>query len=317
MDPSRWFDGADLGIIPPVPTHQTEDQQPQYLAGCKWTSENWSCPYDAVFMSFWSIYKQSSPHWREDWVECSPDWNGPLGNNFDHLILLARTPLNTDDQAVWFCRYRDRFRDQLSHVDSESFPRWGPATAPVVRILRFTFGRFNGPYVEQDLICSKCGALSRAEIDICFLIGGLQRNLRNSAPSLQVVWEEFLRRYQTKPFYKQARCHCNGQNIVQRLRMPGAPWIWFERGEASPVGPSLTITFSSPPQQLTYSLRAIIYSGGNHFTVRFREESGEWWKHDGQLASGVPQPDNVQSEAELLTNNGRFANAFIYRRDDH
>ena len=237
MDPGRWFNGTDLGIIPPVPTHQAEDQQPQYLAGCKWTSENWSCPYDAVFMSFWSIYKQSSPRWREDWVECSPDWNGPLGDNFDHLILLTRTPLNTDDQAAWFSRYRDHFRDQLSRADSESFPRWGPATAPAVRILRFIFGRFNGPYVEQDLICLKCRAPSRAKIDICFLIGGLQRNLRNLAPSLDVIWEEFLRRYETKPFHQQARCHCNGQNRVERLSMPAPPGFGSNAGRLHPLDP--------------------------------------------------------------------------------
>lgn len=99
--------------------------------------------------------------------------------------------------------------------------------------------------------------------------------------------------------------------------MPATPWIWFERESASPAGPSLTITFCSPPQQLTYSLRAIIYSGGSHFTVRFRDGSGGWWQDDGQLASGIPQPDNIQSEAELLLNNERFANILIYRRDDH
>ena len=80
--------------------------------------------------------------------------------------------------------------------------------------------------------------------------------------------------------------------------------------------PSLSLAFNSPSQQLTYSLRSIVYFGGNHFTVRLREQSGRWWKHNGQIASGVPQPDNVQSASELLTNDGRSTSIYIYRRDD-
>jgi hypothetical protein len=55
--------------------------------------------------------------------------------------------------------------------------------------------------------------------------------------------------------------------------MPDTPWIWFEREKLSPVTPSLTLTFNSPSQQLSYSLRSIIYAGGNRFTVRFRDQS--------------------------------------------
>ena len=80
---------------------------------------------------------------------------------------------------------------------------------------------------------------------------------------------------------------------------------------------SLTLKFNSPLQQLNYSLQAIIYVGRNHFTVCFRELSGRWWKHDSQVSSGVPQPDNIQSEVEILTNDNHFACTLIYRRDDH
>ena len=79
----------------------------------------------------------------------------------------------------------------------------------------------------------------------------------------------------------------------------------------------MILTFDSPSQQLSYSLQAIIYSGGKHFTVRFRDQSGMWWKHDSQVASGVPQLDNIQSEANLLMNSTRFAHLLIYRSDNH
>jgi hypothetical protein len=123
---NHGFNGAGLGVVPPPPTSRTIVQQPQpYSTGCVWTAEDWSCSYDAVFMAFWSLYEQSSTSWRDDWMRYAPDWNGPLGNNFDHLILLANTPVTPRDHAEWFCHYRDRFRDQLSHTDPRSFPRRG------------------------------------------------------------------------------------------------------------------------------------------------------------------------------------------------
>ena len=78
----------------------------------------------------------------------------------------------------------------------------------------------------------------------------------------------------------------------------------------------LTLTFDSPPQQLNYGLWAIIYAGGNHFTMHFCDKSGNWWRHNGRVASGVPQPDDVQSEVDLM-NGAHFACTLIYCRDDY
>ena len=94
------------------------------------------------------------------------------------------------------------------------------------------------------------------------------------------------------------------------------PWIWFEQGDRSIVRPSLTLTFDSHPKRLSYSLRVIIYAGENHFTTCFRDKSGGWWMYNGQITSGVPQSEDIQSEAELLENDTHFASALIYHRDD-
>ena len=99
--------------------------------------------------------------------------------------------------------------------------------------------------------------------------------------------------------------------------MPDVLWIWFEWDRSSPVLPSLTLTFDSSPQQLNYGLQAIIYAGGNHFTMHFHDKSGNWWRHDGQVASGVLQPNDVQSEVDLLMNGARFACTLIYHCDDY
>lgn len=311
------FDGTELGFVPLPPTRRTGDQQPhRYTAGCVWTKEDWSCSYDAVFMSFWSLYEQSSAGWRDDWVRHAPDWNTPLGNNFDHLIILADTPISAHDHAEWFSRYRDRFRDQLSQANPSSFPRRGPFAAFADRILELMFGRDTGPYLEQHLVCSDCRTLSQTELETWLLGLGVGHDRGTPIP-LHTVWTRFIQRSRMDAPRRGSVCSCcKGQNKVRALRMPDVPWIWFERGEHSPVTPSLTLTFDSPPQQLSYSLRAIIYAGGNHFTARFRDQSGSWWRHDGQVSSGVPQADDIQSEVQLLMNDTRFASLLIYRRDD-
>jgi hypothetical protein len=308
---------VELGLVPPRPSCDTGDRQPPYTAGCVWTEEDWSCSYDAVFMAFWSLYEQSSPGWRNDWVRLTPEWNIPLSDNFNHLILLANTPIDVRDRTKWFSRYRDRFRDQLSLKEPGSFPRRGPHPASASRILEITFGRTAGPYLVQHLICQACGAPSQTERELCFITIGHSGNDK-SPISLRAIWEEFVRDSETNPARLGTACpHCQGPNQVEILRMPDVPWIWFERDRHSPVRPSLTLTFDSPPEMLSYSLRAIIYAGGDHFTVRFRERSGRWWRHDGRLASGVPQPDNIQSEEQLLMNGTRFACTLIYHRDGH
>lgn len=311
------FGTEELNIVPPWPTCSGGDKRLPYTAGCVWTEEDWSCSYDAVFMAFWSLYEQSSPTWRNDWVQRAPEWNVPLGNNFDHLLILTDTPIGIQNRAKWFCCYRDRFRDQLSRKDPKSFPRRGRLPASASRILEIIFGRTAGPYLVQHLICGSCGVQSQAECEFCFLLLTCRRN--NPSPVwLRTAWEEFIHRSKTNAARTGTTCpRCPAPNNVEVLRMPDVPWIWFERDHSSSVWPSLTLAFDSPPQRLTYSLRAVIYAGSNHFTVRFREQSGMWWRHDGRVASGVPQPDNVQSEAELLMNDTRFACTLIYRRDNY
>ena len=317
MEPNHGF-SFKLEVLPPQPARRVGGQRPSpYTVGCVWTKENWSCSYDAAFMVFWSLFEQSPPSWRDDWVRHAPDWNAPLRNNFNHLILLADTPLSTQDCTKWFSRYRDRFHDQLSRVDPVAFPRTGPHSASVTHILEVMFCRTTGPYLTQRLLCRNCGALSQGERQICLLSLSCGRN--DKVPVwLHTVWTEFIDRFKSSPERSRASCsRCQGPNEVQALKISEVPWIWFEQDECSPVWPLLALAFESPTQNLTYSLRAIIYSGGNHFSVRFREQSGRWWRYDGRVASGVPQPDNFRSEAGLLTNGPHFACVLIYRRDGY
>ena len=192
------------------------------------------------------------------------------------------TPVTFQDRTSWFCHYRDRFRDQLSHKDPRSFPRRGPLPASASRILEITFGQATGPYLVQHLICANCRVLSQAECKFCLL--ALTYNGSNQTPTwLHTIWTEFICRSGANAARLRAVCpHCKGQNKVQELRMPDVPWIWFERERHSPVWPSLTLMFNSSSQQLSYSLRAIIYAGEHLQTPR----AEVWGTRVGSLLEG-------------------------------
>ena len=304
-------------VAPAPPASGAKDRPPQqYTAGCKWTSADWSCSYDVVFMSFWTIYEQSSAIWRNDWIQHAPNWNPPLAEQFDRLSLLADSPINATDFTAQFSSCRDHFRDRLSDHNPALFVRNGCVEASASRILEVIFGRESGPYLVQHLACPHCGREDQATRGM-LLVTRNKVLVPGVTALLQTLWASFIQECQSTTSHQKATCsNCQTQNEIRGVEMPEVPWIWFEWGEAVLVGPSLTLKFSSPSQQLTYSLRSIIYTGQNHFTIRFRGKSGQWWKHDGQIASGAPQPDNIQSEALLLMNGARPACIYIYRRDD-
>ena len=73
-------------------------------------------------------------------MQHSQDWNTPLGNDFDHLIILTGTLVDVHDHAEWFSHYCDCFHDQLSQRDPTSFPCRGPVSASASWILEIMFG---------------------------------------------------------------------------------------------------------------------------------------------------------------------------------
>jgi hypothetical protein len=44
-----------------------------FKPGCSLDRSHWSCSYDSVFMSFFSMYMKSSPAWRNKWIWQTPN----------------------------------------------------------------------------------------------------------------------------------------------------------------------------------------------------------------------------------------------------
>ncbi|KAG6815096.1 hypothetical protein H0H93_010990, partial [Arthromyces matolae] len=91
--------------------------------GCKWDNTNWSCAYDAMFMSFYCMFRQWGSEQRKDWMKTNIH-TCALGK------LFAGNPSTTSDFIV----QRNRFRRYLHEVNSPAFPLTGPISISTTRI---------------------------------------------------------------------------------------------------------------------------------------------------------------------------------------
>lgn len=133
-----------------------------FRAGCVWSEQNWSCPYDADFMAFFAIYWQAPPAWRDDWRQQTLEWTGKLADHFDILLEALDSPrYSPEELSQLFSSSRDQFRQQLANHNPQKFPHTGWVLASASAILEVLFGSINGPSIEEHLICTRCGADSQ------------------------------------------------------------------------------------------------------------------------------------------------------------
>jgi len=56
----------------------------------------------------------------------------------------------------------------------------------------------------------------------------------------------------------------------------------------------------------------VVYLGNAHFTVRWRDHSGVWWKHDGREHRSSPVVDVIHDELDLRQCDGGQMCFLIY-----
>ena len=309
---------VDEEILVPASQHEGSERPLPFQAGCVWMKSDWSCAYDAAFMAFFTIYWQSSPGWRSDWRQQTPEWTAQLADRFDSLLTAFNSgKLSREDLSTLFSYHRDQFRDQLTHFSRERFPRRGRAEISVCAILEVLFGSVLGPRVDRHLSCTHCGAVSQSSHDFP-LLGLSQQGYRRETDPRFIPSQTLLTRFiEALPSGLSLCNSCHGVLEVRSLTMETSPWIWFETRRETPMAPSPTILIELPGQRLTYDLHSIIYLGGNHFTARMRDPSGDWWNYDGMQRFGAPRRDPVQHPTDLLWNGRRYATFFIYRSSEH
>ena len=124
----------------------TGDGTETALASCVWSAN--SCAYDTFFMLMFSLYSDSSPSWRQEFVNAGP-WFVFLSSMFDYLTI----PTNTNDPTC-FSKCRDDLRSMLSEYDGNFFPRPGQAPTSIIRVFEaFQTNSCRSQTLSQTLLC--------------------------------------------------------------------------------------------------------------------------------------------------------------------
>ena len=244
-----------------------------------------------------------------------------LADRFDLLLEDLDSPHHSPEElSRSFCSLRDQFRDQLSSYDPRKFCRRGCVTASVCGMLELLSGSVNGPSIERHLFCVKCRTKSQIYSPLALLALPVFRpNHRRETDPRFVTTSVLLTRF-VQSLVSSSRLYlcgtCHGRRVVQYFSVD-SPWVWFEVVLDHTMAPSPTILFELPGQHLTYNLYSVIYLGGNHFTARIQDSSGEWWDYDGMWRFGAARHSHVQTAEDFLYDGPRNAAFFIYCRSGY
>jgi hypothetical protein len=293
-----------------------DDNQPLFEAGCVWTANDYSCAYDAVFMAFFSTYRRSSLLWQECW-RAESTVNEFLADRFTWIFEGLASDLDFFALSARFSEYRDDFRDWMFAVNCQKFPRCGKRLAAVSDILEYFRGQHNRSMDLENIRSCSNPTCPPTVHTTSFAIMCLPSttpefgNARNAPISFQSVVTHRL----TSVLGGQltSKCsRCSGDHVQSAWSMAALTWIWFEIYPNVCDLPSLTLTFDQFGEPRTFTLAAVVYLGGAHFTARWHDHSGVWWKYDGREHHGSPVVDVINSESDLCQCDGRRMCYLIY-----
>lgn len=289
-------------------------------AGCQWSSTNWSCSYDSVFMVLFHMYHLANRVCRKAWVVTSNKFMDLLTLLFDRLL---ENESNLISSSL-FNACRDEFRDMLSMHDPHNFPRFGAVGASVSCIL--------------ELICppSKLVAVTACSNNACHTLSQPQQLASNSLATIcfslkdghignptTLTLQDWLNDWiknrlgRVKTIASEHDSPgCKG-SMSTSLRLSAAPSaLWFEIIESdTQVKPSPKLTIPVESGLATYSLSGIIYQGGFHFSARIvQNDPLITYTYDGQCNNGFPTPEHPPSDFEtnLSSLDGRRAHIVLY-----
>ena len=288
-------------------------------AGCQWSSTNWSCAYDTVFMALFHTYQQINPLCRQTWTINSNDIGKSLSLLFDRLL---ETNSNLNSSSL-FNISRDQFRDRLSMHDPHSFPRFGMVGASTTSILELISPSCK---LIATTLCTNdaCNKISQIEErvpislpTICFPI-----QTQNQDPiTLQKWLEEWLanqfRQHNNKATFNHNLPNCDGTASTS-LQLPFAPSVLFLETieSATPIIPSLTLTIPIKHGLTAYRLSGIIYQGDFHFSARiiYNEPTFITYTYDGRNNNGYPALENPLQHLynDLLHLDNRRIHVLLY-----
>lgn len=279
-----------------------DNNRPLSEAGCSWTANDYSCAYDAVFMALFSIYRRSSLPWQKSW-QAESAVNKFLVEQFNWIFEGFALDLDSFALSAHFSECRDKFCDWMFAVDSQKFPRHGRHLVGVSNILEYFSDQHNhSADLECIQLCSNPACpptiVTRSFSFMCSPSVIRKFGDPYSAISVQSVVTQQLAFLLGRPLTSKCS-RCSGDHIQSSWSVTTLTWIWFEIPEGTRISPSLTLAFDKLGEPRTFTLMAVVYLGGAHFTTRWRDRSGIWWKHDGLERRGSPVVDTINNESDL------------------
>jgi hypothetical protein len=297
--------------------------------GCQWSSVNWSCGYDSVFMTFFTLYLQLHSHDQNTWT---------AQNNCTKKLSELYNSIDLHDNhltSLLMNNARDDFRQYLFQLNSQRFPRLGPATTSVTDI---TDLMFQSLALTQKMIhcvsCNTCKTATQTQIELHIgycATPSLWTNSdyqHNSFSTPQHWLNLFLMAgAHHAPLASKLSIESSLKNHHQQCSVVPKQELLYDF-----LLPSLIIeidptmipsTYIIPEVYLQsvqgsekYTLRSIIYSGQNHFTARLLDNM-TIWNYDGAENNGSPQYYGALEsiswpDSNLASFNGRHMHILLY-----
>lgn len=243
----------------------------QSFQGCVWSSRNWSCAYDCVFVALACIYWLSTRTWKE-----------AFRNSGVCMLMLSRK-FEALAETVWpwrdaqaLNRLRDDFRRYISAIDSKTFPRHGHVLVSVSDLLSIVLRSESvGPALAQKAgrLMSERSPYHRrrnALMQVLYdrgedaLLPAMEKHNHQcwltAACTLdrQFVW----------PDGHGSNCSEVGSTPLVLQNPPPILLLYHNYTMRSSVLPVSDLYVPGSTEVCRYELRAIIYSGAQHFTAR-------------------------------------------------
>ncbi|THU94619.1 hypothetical protein K435DRAFT_578937, partial [Dendrothele bispora CBS 962.96] len=254
--------------------HQRAHQGTITMRGMIWDSNNWSCPYDAIFTILFNVWQEDPSKWSPILMNLTTLLS-ELITSFDLFIQCQQTL----EQS------RDIIREKLHNLDPDSFP-YGQLGGHIDVLAHHVFGSIT--YSSAYQLCRQCKAISVLPPDLDF-----HSNIR---PAMDIYpdskWaSRFQRPYYVQDWLQNFKMHpiendCPSCNSIShqyaQISLNSVPHLLYFNIYDSRMNVSQKIFLEQPDREIArFTLKGITYLGGYHFTCRFIDATGSMYYHDG------------------------------------
>jgi hypothetical protein len=320
---------APAAAAPPAPP-PAPPLSPFAPAGCTWNAEDWSCPYDSLIMSFYSVFVQASSEWQAEWRALDPQadsWSMCLTYLMESILAAGH-----DNNAV-FNQASNTVHAKLHAQEPSTFP-YGPVPAPVghatyksmYQPMASLMEMMDSQYCMNECMPStQVSARALHNLVLPGYIPSLSQVHAHSHPGqhYDMPLRDVVHEWMTPPSSQASCSECNTELIHKRALMAAPPLLYFELSVGaldrsgttlhSSVPSTLNIPVHSQVEDVRYTLRSIIYFGALHFNVRMLTDTSVW-KCDGQVQQGQPIWEGNIDDIDLSFSGSKQAMVVLYVR---